>query len=104
MDMGGRLKPSYKFLERFLGDFEPGDVVCICIGWFTSSTIFLCVYIQFWFNLPQVNWMDVTVISLLVSDLVICKMSHIFFSLQQHCRLSFYGVRWVGVMDELAKK
>lgn len=71
--MGGRLKPSYKFLEPILGDFEPGNVVCISIGWFTSSAVFLCVYIQYWFNMQHVNWMDVIVISILVSDLLICE-------------------------------
>lgn len=70
--MGGRLKPSYKFLEPFLGDFEPGSVVSVCIAWFTCSTIILCVYIQYWFNVLYVNWMDVIVLSIFVSDLLIC--------------------------------
>lgn len=72
MDMGGRLKPSYKFLEPFLGDFEPGSVVCVCIAWFTCSAIILCVYIQYWFNVLYVNWMDVIVLSIFISDLLIC--------------------------------
>lgn len=73
MDMGGRLKPSYKFLEPILGDFEPGNVVCTSIGWFTCSTIVMCIYFQYWFNIKLVNWMDIVVISLLVSNLLICK-------------------------------
>lgn len=73
MDMGGRLKPSYKFLEPLFGDFEPGNVVCISIAWFTSSTIVLCVYIQYWFKIDHVNWMDVIVISTLICDLLICE-------------------------------
>lgn len=73
MDMGGRLKPSYKFLEPFLGHFEPGNVVSISIAWFTSSAVVLCVYIQYWFNMQHFSWVDVIVISILVSDLLICK-------------------------------
>lgn len=73
MDMGGRLKSSYKFLEPILGDFEPGNVVSVSIAWFTTSTIILCVYIQYWFNIQHVNWIDVIFISILVSDLLICK-------------------------------
>lgn len=72
MDMGGRLKPSYKFLEPFLGDFEPGSVVSISMAWFTSSTIVLCVYIQYWVNMQHINWVDVIVLSFLVCDLLIC--------------------------------
>lgn len=72
MDMGGRLKPSYKFLEPFLGDFEPGYVVCVSIGWFTSSTVILCVYIQYWFNIQHVSWIDGIVLTALGSDLILC--------------------------------
>lgn len=73
MDMGGRLKQSHKFLEPLLGEFEPGSVVCIMIAWFTCSAIMLCVYIQFWFNIQHVNWVDIIILSILVSDLLICK-------------------------------
>ncbi|XP_025193175.1 cationic amino acid transporter 4 isoform X2 [Melanaphis sacchari] len=73
MDMGGRLKPSYKFLEPFLGDFEPGYIVCVSIGWFTSSTVILCVYIQYWFNIQHVSWIDGIVLTALGSDLLLCQ-------------------------------
>lgn len=73
MDMGGRLKPSYKFLEPFLGDFEPGNVVCMSIAWFTCCGIVLCVYIQFWFNVEHANWMDVIILSILVVNLILSK-------------------------------
>jgi len=72
MDMGGRLKPSYKFLEPFFGEFEPGYIVCVSIGWFTSSTVVLCVYIQYWFNIQHVSWIDGVVLTTLGSDLILC--------------------------------
>lgn len=72
MDMGGRLKPSYKFLEPFFGEFEPGYIVCVSMGWFTSSTVILCVYVQYWFNIQYVSWIDGIVLTTLVIDLILC--------------------------------
>ncbi|KAL4119278.1 hypothetical protein QTP88_012111 [Uroleucon formosanum] len=74
MDMGGRLKPSCKFLEPFFGEFEPGYIVCVTMGWFTSSTVILCVYIQYWFNIQYVSWIDGIVLTTLVIDLILCQL------------------------------
>lgn len=73
MDMGGRLKPSYKFLEPILGHFEPGNAVSLCIAWFTFSTVVMCVYIQYWFDMQNVCWMDAIVLSTLAINLLTCK-------------------------------
>lgn len=81
MDMGGRLKPSYKFLEPILGHFEPGNAVSLCIAWFTFSTVVMCVYIQYWFNMLHINWMDVIVLSFLIVNLLICTYKNVLFNI-----------------------
>ncbi|VVC44440.1 Cationic amino acid transporter, C-terminal,Amino acid/polyamine transporter I [Cinara cedri] len=72
MDMGGRLKPSYKCIDWIFGDLEAGTAVCMAMACFTNSTIILCVYIQYWFNIDNINWVDIVVITLLAIDLVGC--------------------------------
>lgn len=73
MDMGGRLKPSYKRLEPLLSHFEPGTVVSMSTAWFTLSTVVLCVYVQHFLDLQYINWVDISVLTAIGADLLTCK-------------------------------